>query len=104
MFHWRQLKCTKPIAELCEGQKGRIVQIRGKVAEHRYLKLLGITVGRDITVDKVVITPREKIITLDVGDIKFTLDKMLCHNIQVEVPVLAGERAGNLIPETVKAV
>jgi Fe2+ transport system protein FeoA len=88
MFNWRQPKIIKPVCDLCEGEKGTIVQIRGKIAEHRYLSLLGIAVGRDVTVDKVVTTPRERIITLVVGDIKFTLDKTLSQNIQVEVPVI----------------
>jgi Fe2+ transport system protein FeoA len=92
MIHWRQPKCVKPICDLNEGEKGRIVQIRGKIVEHRYLSLLGIAVGRSIIIDKVVTTPRERIITLAVGDIKFTLDKIMSQNIQVEVPLTAGER------------
>lgn len=99
MFHWRQPKIIKPVHDLHEGEKGRIVQIRGKIVEHRYLSLLGMAVGRDIAIDKVVTTPNERIITLSVGDIKFTLDKILAHNIQVEVPLVIGEREAQNLPK-----
>jgi Fe2+ transport system protein FeoA len=99
MIHWRQPKCVKPICNLNEGEKGRIVQIRGKIVEHRYLSLLGIAVGRNITIDRVVTTPRERIITLAVGDIKFTLDKFLSQNIQVEVPLIADASEAHSLPK-----
>ena len=99
MIHWRQPKCVKPICNLNEGEKGRIVQIRGKIVEHRYLSLLGIAVGRNITIDRVVTTPRERIITLAVGDIKFTLDKFLSQNIQVEVPLVVDTSEAHSLPK-----
>ena len=89
MFSWRQKKCFKHICDLQEGEKGKIVQIRGKVAEHRYLSILGIAVGQDIFVEKVIDTPRERIITIATSDIDITLDRTLTHNIQVEVPLVS---------------
>ena len=89
MFSWRQKKCFKHICDLQECEKGKIVQIRGKVAEHRYLSILGIAVGQDIFVEKVIDTPRERIITIATSDIDITLDRTLTHNIQVEVPLVS---------------
>jgi len=88
MFSWRRRKLVKPIDELNEGEKGRIVQIRGKIAEQRFLNILGIVVGRDISIDRVITTPHERIITITNGIIDLTIHKTLCHNIQVEVPVV----------------
>ena len=88
MFSWRRRKLIKPIYELNEGEKGRIVQIRGKVAEQRFLNILGIVVGRDISIDRVITTPSERIMTITNGIIDLTIHKAFCHNIQVEVPVI----------------
>lgn len=87
MFNCRQRKLVKSIDELNEGEKGKIVQIRGKIAEQRFLNVLGIVVGRDISIDKVVTTPHERIVTITNDIIDLTIHKTLCHNIQVEVPV-----------------
>lgn len=99
MFNWRQPKCIKLVCDLCEGEKGTIVQIRGKIVEHRYLSLLGIAVGRDVIVAKVENTRRERIVTLGVGDIKFTPNNMLSQHIQVEVPVIIGSRETKNLPK-----
>ncbi len=88
MFSWRrQQKLVKPIYELNKGQKGKIVQIRGKITEQRFFSILGIVVGCDISIDKIITTPRERIITITNGNIELTLDKAFYNNIRVEVPV-----------------
>lgn len=104
MFNWLQRKCIKSIYDLCEGEKGEIVQIRGKIAEHRYLNALGISVGQRLAVARVDITPRERIITAKVGDIEIILDKFQAHNILVEVPVAEEVRIPNLQKELVKII
>ncbi|MHB8105316.1 MAG: FeoA domain-containing protein [Dehalococcoidales bacterium] len=92
MISWRKRKCIKPICDLREGDKGTIVQIRGKIAEHRYLCIMGITVGRSLSIQSVMITPRERIVTVKAGDIELVLDKYLSHNIQLEMPVIDGDK------------
>ena len=89
MFNWQQHKLIKPIYELNEGEKGKIVQIHAKTAEQRFLTIIGFDIGCDISIDKVITTSRERIITITNGVIELTLDKTLCHNIEVEVPVAA---------------
>jgi Fe2+ transport system protein FeoA len=92
MFNSMKQKCIKPIYDLSEGEKGQIVQIRGKVAEHRYLSALGIKIGQTLTIKRVDNTPRERIITVEIGSMELIFDKYLAHNIQVEVPVVEETR------------
>ena len=89
MFIKRKRIAVKTLCDLHQGDTGKIISIRGKVAEHRFLCFLGITIGRSISVEKVIVTPRERIITIVAGDIDITLDKTLTHNIQVEVPIFS---------------
>jgi Fe2+ transport system protein FeoA len=87
MFSFREHKLIKPIYELNEGEKGKIVQIHAKTVEERFLNIIGFDIGCDISIDKVITTSRERIITINNGAIELTLDKTLCHNIEVEIPV-----------------
>ncbi len=92
MIFRRQQKCVKPVCDLHEGEKGTIVQIRGKIAEHRHLCALGIAVGHPLAIERVIITPHERIITVKAGDIELILDKYFIRNIYVKVPVAVEER------------
>jgi len=90
MLNLQQNQFIRTIYDLNEGEKGKIVQIHAKDTEQRFLGILGIAVGCDISIDKVIITPRERIITISNGIIELTLDKTMYNNIEVEVPLAAG--------------
>lgn len=92
MFKWRQIMVVKPLCNLSEGENGKIVQIRGKAAMHRYLYEMGLTVGRSISIKKVETTPLDSSVTVKVGDRISTLGRKLALNIQVKVPLTIDER------------
>jgi Fe2+ transport system protein FeoA len=98
MNKWLKENIIKALDDLHQGETGKIISISGKAAEHRYLHLMGITVGRKLTVIKIEITPRERIVTVKAGDIELVMDKHLIHNIRLEVPMISVESRLSNVP------
>jgi Fe2+ transport system protein FeoA len=92
MYKWRQIMVNKPLANLTEGEKGKITQIRGSVMTQRNLLDKGFAVGREIYIEKVDKTPQDLAITVKAGDKISTLNEAVASNIRVKVPSFIEDR------------
>ena len=68
-----------------QGEKGKIVKIRGAGAMHRYLFEMGLVVGRIIFIEKKDLTPQGDPIEVRVDSSVLELEKEMAANIHVEV-------------------
>ena len=75
----------KLLSRLDNGEKGRIIKIRGEAGVHRYLFELGLFVGRHISIERINSIPVENFIKVRVNGSTFSLDKALANNIHVEI-------------------
>ena len=92
MYKWRQIMVNRPLANLTEGEKGKITQIRGSVMTQRSLLEKGLAVGREITIEKVDKKPQDLVITVKAGDNISTLNEAVASNIHVKVPSFIEDR------------
>jgi Fe2+ transport system protein FeoA len=75
----------KRLSSLIDGDKGKIVKIRGEAAIHRTLLAMGLFIGRTISVEKVDLAPRESHIKVRVNGGFLSLKKEVAANIHVDI-------------------
>jgi Fe2+ transport system protein FeoA len=73
------------LSRLDNGEKGRIVKIRGEAGMHRYLFELGLVVGRVIVVEKTNMALLADPIKVRVNGSVLSLEKDIATNIHIEV-------------------
>ena len=73
------------LSRLDNGEKGRIVKIRGEAGMHRYLFELGLVVGRVIVVEKTNMALLADPIEVRVNGSVLSLEKDIATSIHVEV-------------------
>ena len=75
----------KLLSRLNIGETGRIIMIRGKAEIHRYLLGLGLTVGRDVAVEKNSVNQRYSPVIVKIGEDMHTLHKRIASHVKVEI-------------------
>jgi Fe2+ transport system protein FeoA len=73
------------LSNLCEGETGEIVQVRGKPEIHRYLSSVGLIMGRSISVTGAMTTPDKLLLNIQTGDRVAVIDKAIAGNIKVQM-------------------
>jgi Fe2+ transport system protein FeoA len=73
------------LSNLSEGEAGEIVQVRGKPELHCYLCSKGLAMGRNISVNGALTTPRNQFITIQTGNEVTVIDKATASNIKVQI-------------------
>jgi Fe2+ transport system protein FeoA len=75
----------KQLSSLIDGDKGKIVKIRGEAATHRSLLAMGLFVGRKITVKAIEPAFRENHVKVRVNGGFLSLEKEVAANIQIDL-------------------